>query len=473
MSSRRGVGWGVLILWLTTIWLEASRLPNLVILFADDLGYGDLSCYGASQIRTPNLDRMAVEGVRFTDFYVAQAVCSASRAALLTGCYPHRIGIHGALGPGSRIGLAASEVTLAGLLKQRGYATGIFGKWHLGDHRDFLPLQRGFDEFLGLPYSNDMWPFHPEAKPGTYPDLPLIRGNEVIELNPDQSQFTRLFTESAVRFIERNRERPFFLYVPYPMPHVPIFASAPFRGRSAGGLYGDVIEEIDASAGTILETLRRVGVDSQTLMVFLSDNGPWLSYGNHAGSAGPLREGKGTSWEGGVRVPCIARWPGRIPQGTICREPAMTIDLFSTVARLVGAELPAHGVDGRDIWPLLSGQPGATSPHAAYFFYFHQGALEAMRSGRWKLQLPREYRTLEGREGGRDGKPVRYSQRRTALALYDLETDPAESRDLSAEQPEVMQRLLALVEQARTELGDAPTGRAGTKVRPAGRVERP
>src|SRR5262245_357851 len=310
----------------------ARRLPNFVIVFTDDQGYGDLGCYGGKHVRTPNIDRMAREGVRFTDFYVAQAVCSASRAALLTGCYPNRIGILGALGPASKHGIGAGEKTIADVLKARGYATAIYGKWHLGHHPPFLPTRHGFDDYFGLPYSNDMWPGHPTAK---FPDLPLFEGEKVVAHNPDQTKLTTWYTERAVKFIEKNRERPFFLYVAHNMPHVPLHVSDKFKGKSKRGLYGDVIMEIDWSVGQVLAALKKHGLDEQTLVIFTSDNGPWLAYGEHAGSAGPLREGKGTSWEGGIREPFVARWKGVIPPGTVCNEPAMTIDLLPTIAGLI------------------------------------------------------------------------------------------------------------------------------------------
>src|SRR2546422_8412543 len=317
-----------------------GRLPNIVIILTDDQGYADVGAYGARGIKTPNLDRLAREGMRFTDFYVAQAVCSASRAALLTGCYPNRVGISGALGPNARHGLNPNEMTIAELVKQRGYATCIFGKWHLGHHPEFLPTRHGFDEYFGLPYSNDMWPRHPEAKPGTYPDLPLIEGDKIVQTNPDQTQLTTWYTEHAVRFIERNKDRPFFLYVAHNMPHVPLHVSDKFKGKSKRGLYGDAIMEIDWSVGQILAALNKNDLDEKTLVVFTSDNGPWLLYGNHAGSALPLREGKTTIFDGGVREPCIMRWPGQIPPGTACRELAATMDLLPTFARLAGAERP-------------------------------------------------------------------------------------------------------------------------------------
>lgn len=453
--------------------------PNFVLILADDLGYGDLSCYGARGYRTPNLDRLAPQGTRFTSFYVAQAVCSASRAALLTGCYPNRIGILGALGPNSKTGIHSAEWTLAEVLKRRGYATAIFGKWHLGDAPEFLPTRHGFDEYFGLPYSNDMWPLHPDyvnlpadaarRKQG-YPDLPLYAG-ERVALRPvtaaHQAQLTTWYTERAVDFIARHRDRPFFLYVPHAMPHVPLFVSEKFRGKSRAGLYADVIREIDWSVGEILKALRRHGLEERTLVIFTSDNGPWLLYGNHAGSAGPLREGKATTFEGGVRVPFIARWPGRIPRGRVCGELAATMDLLPTLARLAGAELPRdRRLDGRDIGPLLRGEPGARTPHEAFYYYWGR-ELQAVRSGPWKLHFPHTYPRPD--PPGADGRPGRYTELRIGSALFNLETDPGETRDVAAQHPEVVRRLEALAEAARADLGDSATGREGSGVRPPGK----
>src|SRR5829696_580919 len=341
--------------------LAADRPPNVVVVYADDLGYGDIGCFGNKVIRTPNIDRLATEGVRFTDFYVAQAVCSASRTALLTGCYPNRVGILGALGPAARHGIHERETTIAEALKGRGYATAIYGKWHLGHHPQFLPTRHGFDDYFGLPYSNDMWPRHPTAK---FPDLPLVEGEKTIETNPDQTQLVTWYTERAVKFIEKHKDKPFFLYVPHAMPHVPLHVSDKHRGRSKAGLYGDVIEEIDWSVGEILAALRKHDVEPNTLVIFTSDNGPWLSYGNHGGTAGPLREGKGTSFEGGVRVPFVARWPGKIAAGRVCKEPTMTIDLLPTFAKMLNVQLPGdRKIDGKDIGALLAaGQRPADAP---------------------------------------------------------------------------------------------------------------
>jgi arylsulfatase A len=443
----------------------ADRPPNVVIVFADDLGYADVGCFGNKSIRTPNIDRIAAEGVRFTDFYVAQAVCSASRTALLTGSYPNRVGILGALGPASRIGINDNETTLAEVLKSKGYATAIYGKWHLGHHPKFLPTQHGFDDYFGLPYSNDMWPHHPTAK---FPDLPLIEGEKTVEHNPDQSKLTTQYTERAVKWIEKNKDKPFFLYVPHAMPHVPLFVSERGRGKSAAGLFGDVIEEIDWSVGEILATLKKHELEKDTLVIFTSDNGPWLSYGNHAGNAGPLREGKGTSFEGGVRVPFVARWPGKVPAGAICREPAMTIDILPTIAKFAGAEPPKLPIDGKDIGPLLVGEKGAKSPQEAYFFYWGP-ELQAVRAGKWKLHFPHDYRTLK--QAGKDGKPGPYANAKIGLSLFDLESDIGETKDVSGDQPEVVARLKALADRARLDLGDSASKMVGTGVRPAGMVE--
>lgn len=448
-----------------------ARAPNVVVIFTDDQGWADIGTQGARDFATPNLDRMATEGVRFSNFYVAQPVCSASRAALLTGCYPNRIGIHGALGPRSRHGLHRDELTLAELCKSKGYATAIFGKWHLGHLPPHLPMQHGFDEFYGIPYSNDMWPNHPES-PKAWGDLPTLEGEKVLGYNTDQTKFTTDFTNRAVAFIEKQAEadKPFFVYLAHPMPHVPLHVSDKHRGKTKRGLYGDVITEIDWSVGRVLEALEQAGVDDNTLVVYTSDNGPWLSYGDHGGSAGPLREGKGTTFEGGVRVPCIMRWPGRIPKGRVQEQPAMTIDVLPTVARLLAAELPEHPIDGKDIWSLLACEPDAKSPHAAYFFWYRGGSLEAMRSGRWKLHFPHPYRTMRDRKLGSGGIPGKYQRARTGLELYDLASEIGERTNVADAHPEVVAKLVALADRKREELGDRFKKIKGRAVRQPARV---
>jgi arylsulfatase len=455
--------------------LAADRPPNIVLIFTDDQGYGDVGCFGAKDFATPNLDRLARQGRRFTNFHVAVSACSASRAALLTGCYPNRIGIEAVLDPGERIGLADEETTLAELLEHRGYATGMAGKWHLGDHGRFLPTHHGFHEYLGLAYSNDMWPRHPEAAPGTYPPLPLIEGDRVITADmtaADQTRLTGLYTDRAVSFIKRNKSRPFFFYLAHSMPHVPLHVSATFTGRSKQGLYGDVIQEIDASVGRLLNALEVNGLADNTLVIFTTDNGPWLTYGDHAGTTAGLREGKGTCWEGGVRVPCIMRWPGRIPAGTTCDAMLMTIDLFPTIARLVSADLPRRPIDGLDVWPLLAGLEGASNPHDAYWYYFATNELHAVVSGdgRWKLQLPHVYRSVIPGSGGHRGVPNKYREIPIREPeLYDLVSDRGETTNVAGRRPDVVARLLDEAERARSELGDSLTNRQGRGLRPAGR----
>ena len=453
---------------------EPTKKPNIVIIFTDDQGYADVGCFGAKTIRTPNLDKLAQDGIRFTNFYVSQPVCSASRSSLLTGCYANRIGIHGALGPNSTHGIDTNETTLAELCKSQGYATGMAGKWHLGHHPMFLPTRHGFDSYLGLPYSNDMWPFHPEAKKGTYSKLPMFDGETIAdeEVTPsDQTQLTTKYTERAVKFIKENAKKPFFLYVAHSMPHVPLFVSDKHKGKSKQGLYGDVIEEIDWSVGTILKALDDNKVAENTLVVFTSDNGPWLSYGNHGGSATPLREGKGTVWEGGVRVPFIARWPGVIPAKSVCHEPAMTIDVLPTVAKFIGAELPKLPIDGKDIGPLLRAEKDAKSPQAAYFFYYQTNQLQAVRSGKWKLMLPHTYRSMQGQAEGKDGIPGKYKQVKIEQPqLFNLEADMSETTDVAAANPDVVKMLLEHAERARTELGDSLTKRVGKGNREPGRL---
>ena len=458
---------------------QTPRLPNVVLILADDLGYADVGVYGAKGFATPHLDRLAREGVRFTDFHVAQAVCSASRAALMTGCYPNRVGIEGAMEPWYRFGLNAREMTFPAMMKQKGYATGMVGKWHLGTPTEFLPTHRGFDEWLGLPYSNDQWPLHPE-KPGVFPPLPLFDGDRVVNTNVthrDMEQLTAQYTARAVDFIRRNRDRPFFLYVAHTMPHVPLAVSERFRGTTTRGLYGDAVSEVDWSTGEILAALKQHGLEKDTLVMFLSDNGPWLVYGNHAGSAGPLREGKTTTWDGGTRVPFIARWPGHIPAGRRCDEMAMSIDLLPTIANRIGARLPDHKIDGLDIWPLLAGQKGATNPHEAYFFYgvpfgvWSGAELESVRTRQWKLVLPHTYRTLGDGKPGMDGWPGEYRKQPVAgPELYDMSRDIGERRNVAAEHPEVVRSMLTMAERCREDLGDTQFNRKGAGVREPGRL---
>ena len=459
--------------------------PNIVVIFIDDQGYGDIGGFGAVGYPTPNLNRMEDEGMRFTNFYAAQGVCSASRAGLLTGCYPNRIGIHGALMPWSKIGISDQEVTIAQLLKEEGYATGMVGKWHLGRQEKFLPLQHGFDEYLGLPYSNDMWPVDFDGTPITpdspkswkskYPPLPLIDGNKkVAEIRTlvDQGTLTTRYTERAIDFIKRNKNHPFFLYVAHSMAHVPLGVSDKFKGKSKQGMYGDVTMELDWSVGEILKTLKENGLTKNTLVVYTSDNGPWLNFGNWAGSTGGLREGKGTSWEGGQREPTIIKWPGVIPEGTICNKLSSTIDLLPTFAAITGAPLPNHKIDGINILSLLKGEPQA-NPRDHFYYYYQRNSLEAVRKGHWKLVLPHQFRSYEGMIPGNDGFPGPYARASTDTALYNLRRDPGERYDVHSVHPEIVNNILQLVEQARDDLGDDLTQRTGKYVREVGRIDEP
>lgn len=467
--------------------LLVAAPPNVIFIVADDMGYADLGTQGARGFKTPHLDQMAAEGTRFTQFYVAQAVCTASRAALMTGTYPNRIGMQGAYNHTSRDGMADEEWLLPEMFKERGYATAGMGKWHLGTRMKFHPVRHGFDEWLGIPYSNDNTKYHPSLA-AEMPPLPLYDGEKIIEHDPDQSLFTRRFTDRAVQFIERNAERPFFLYMPHVMPHVPIFASEKFKGRSAAGLYGDVMEELDASVGEVLATLKRLKLDERTLVVFISDNGPFLSYGEHAGSATPLREGKLTTFEGGVRVPCIARWPGSVPAGRVCADPFMGIDWLPTLTELVKGKAPERKIDGLSAKSLLLGEPGAKSPHEAMYFYSGT-ALQAVRSGSWKLHFPHPFITVAA-EPGRGGKPSNFGKlvptsitqsgvegiatrhgyrvEQLPLSLYNLDNDPGEQHNVADAHPEVVKRLSALAEPVRADLGDSLQNIKGQGLRAPG-----
>jgi arylsulfatase A len=428
---------------------RASDRPNFIIIFCDDMGYADIGPFGAKGYSTPNLDRMAAEGMVFADFHVGRSVCSPSRAAIMTGCYPNRVGVPGNFHPGSEDGMNLDAVTLAQLVKQKGYATAVYGKWHLGHLPQYLPTRRGFDEWFGLPYSNDMWPYHPDKR-YNFPDLPLMEGEKV--LNPtvgpeDQRNLTTWYTERTVRFINKNKDRSFLIYLPHSMPHVPLYVSDKFKDKTERGVFGDVIEEIDWGVGKIIEALKKNGIDEQTLVIFTSDNGPWLLYGDHAGSADPLREGKMTSFEGGFRVPCVMRWPGRIPKGRRCDELTATIDILPTIASLAGAKVPDK-VDGKDISPLMFGRSGAKSPHDVYY-YFAGYNLQAIRSGKWKLVFPHEYSIPA--PAGRGGQHGKYGRRKIGLSLFDLSRDIGETTDVKDRYPDVVRQLEGLAVVARAE----------------------
>ena len=446
----------------------AAKTPNIVLFFIDDMGYGDLSVTGALGYKTPNIDKLATEGTRFTNFMAAQAVCSASRAALLTGCYPNRLGIAGAFGPKQGLGLDPKEETIAELLKATGYATGIFGKWHLGSDSIFLPLQQGFDEYYGVPYSHDMWPLHPWQKQAQYPPLFWIDGyKQVQEIKnlDDASLITSTVTEKAVSFIKKNKKKPFFLYVPEPMPHVPLSASASFKGKSERGIFGDVLTELDWSVGQIMKELKEQGLDDNTIVIFTSDNGPWLNYGDHAGSAGGFREGKGTSFEGGQRVPAIIRWPGVVPAGRVSNKLLSNIDILPTLVRLTGAKLPKEKIDGIDFLDLLKGDDSKT-PRENFLYYYRKNSLEAVRKDNWKLVFAHPGRTYEGSLPGKDGQPGPAPENHDfPVALYNLARDPSERYDVYAQNPGIVSELEKIAESAREDLGDDLQKRSGKNVR--------
>ncbi|MGA1544849.1 MAG: sulfatase [Saprospiraceae bacterium] len=447
-----------------------AQSPNIVIVYIDDMGYGDVGHQGAIDYITPHFNQLSREGVTFKQFYSPQAVCSASRAGLLTGCYPNRVGFRGAMDHTSKAGLHQEETTIAEMLKVKGYATAVFGKWHLGHREPFLPTQHGFDEYFGIPYSNDMWPNHPVSK-NYYPPLPLYENEAVIDTNPDQSLFTTWFTEHTIDFIQRHKDEPFFVYLAHPMPHVPLFVSDKFAGKSKQGLFGDVMMELDWSIGQVRQALKDLGLEENTLFVVTSDNGPWLNYGNHAGSTGGLREGKGTTFDGGQKVPAMMAWPEVIPPGSISNGLASAIDLLPTIAEATGASLPERKIDGVSLMPLLK-NPEGESPRQTFLYYYRQNNLEAVRHGNWKLVLPHWGRTYEGFNPGKDGMPGGANERHNFEGgLYDLRRDPGERYDVRFAFPEVYAQLMAIVEEARNELGDALTGNEGSARRPLGQME--
>ncbi|SHE92837.1 arylsulfatase [Mariniphaga anaerophila] len=450
-----------------------SKPTNFVVIYIDDMGYGDLTQTGAIGYQTPNLDQMAAQGIFFSHYYAPQAVCSASRAGLLTGCYPNRIGFAGALSHASKTGISEKEETLAEVLKAKGYKTAIFGKWHLGVQEQFLPTRHGFDEFYGIPYSNDMWPFHPLG-PGAFPDLPLFENETIV--NPavtpdDQKKFTTEFTERTVSFIKNNTQNPFFIYLAHPMPHVPLFVSDKFEGKSEQGLYGDVMMEIDWSVGQVIQTLKETGLEENTLVIFTSDNGPWINYGNHAGSTGGLREGKGTSFEGGQRVPCLMYWKETIAPGTVNNNLVSGIDILPTVAEIAAAPLPKKKIDGVSILSLIKGETNEP-PRKNFWYYYRRNSLEAVQDGQWKLVFPHPGRTYLEYTPGADGQPGKVNENFPHEAgLYDLRRDPGERYNLIEEHPEIVEKLEKIAQEARNDLGDDITGFAGKNRRDPGRVK--
>jgi len=433
--------------------VEPDRPPNVVLIYCDDLGYADVGCFGSKPHRTPHIDRLAAEGLRLTSFYVTSGVCTPSRSSLMTGCYPRRVNMHQnargdwVLFPIDSRGLNPDEVTIAEVLKTRGYATACIGKWHLGDQPEFLPTRQGFDSWFGIPYSNDMGT--KQRRPQPNPPVPLMDGERVIEAPAEQSTLTRRYTERAVEFITANRDTPFFLYLPHTFPHWPLHASEAFRGKSANGTYGDSVEEIDASTGAILDALDELGLADDTIVIFTSDNGAAKP---HGGSNAPLRGFKGGTWEGGMRVPFVLRWPSRVPAGTESDEIVSTLDILPTFASLAGAVLPEETIDGVDVGRMLT-DPERASPRRTFYYYF-KDQLQAVRLGRWKMHLPRG-------EG----------DKRITRQLYDLDSDVSETHNIADAYPDVVAALQTVVDEAREQLGDR--GSIGAGQRPPGEVSSP
>ena len=438
----------------------APARPNIVLIFIDDLGYGDIGPFGSTKNRTPNLDRMAKEGMKLTSFYAAP-VCSVSRAQVMTGCYGQRVSIPGVLSPGVATGISKNEHTVAELMKAQGYATMCIGKWHLGDQPEFLPTRHGFDSYFGLPYSNDMMQ---KAKVNGQSVVPLMRDDKVIELlaGDDQDHLTERYTDEALKFISKNNDRPFFLYIPHTAVHVPLHPGEKFRDQSKNGRYGDWVEEVDWSVGKVLDALRESKLADNTLVIFTSDNGPWLNKGDQGGIAGPLHGGKGSTWEGGVREPTIAWWPGKIAPGSVSDAVAGNIDFLPTFVTLGGGKVPADKkIDGKDISPLLLGQ-SKESPREAQYFY-REYNLQAVRVGQWKLAIAAQ------REGmGTFGTLEQASLEKPRL--YDLDTDIGERADVASAHPDVVERMRAIALKMAAELGN---GNPGPEVREAGRVANP
>lgn len=434
---------------------QKSTKPNIVIVFTDDQGYGDVGCFGAQGFKTPHIDKLADKGMKLTSFYVAANVCTPSRAALMTGCYPARVDMTTVLHPSNRPiekqapmnlkGINPEEELLPELLKREGYATACVGKWHMGHHKPFFPHNNGFDEYYGLPYSNDMIP----ERIKMYPDMPLMKNDDVVELNPDQHFLTKRYAEYSVDFIKRNKEKPFFLYLAHSMPHIPLYASPKFDGKSKSGIYGDVMEEIDWSVGQVVKALKKAGIYDNTIVMFTSDNGPWLLFGEHGGSAGPLREGKSTTFEGGHRVPFVISWPENIPAGSQNEQMVTSLDILPTVMNIVGGDLPKAKIDGSDVTDLLLGKNNA-SGHNKPFYYYSGRKLTGVRKGDWKLLLPGRYGIML--EAGIDGKPGKRRMQKLEMSLFNLKDDIGETTNLANKHPEIVEELVSLTEEFKSEI---------------------
>jgi arylsulfatase len=438
--------------------------PNVIIIVADDLGYMDVQCYGADKVKTPNIDRLAKEGMKFNNFY-SMPSSSPSYAALFTGCYPKRVGITSDLGPKGtestekvyNIGLNPKEMTLAKMVKQNNYATCLVGKWHLGNDTTFLPTKQGFDEFFGIPYASDMC----KAVNNQWGDLPLLDGTKVIEENPDQSQLTKRYTERAIDFITRNSKSQFLLCMALTNTHVPLAISKDFTGKSKGGPFYDAVEETDWAVGQIAKTIQKLDIDKQTIIIFTSDNGPNILYGNYAGYAGGLKEGVNTIFEGGVRVPFIFRYPDRAPGGLVTNEFGSIIDILPTIADLTRCTLPTTKIDGVDLWPVLSNMEKLLRARKAYYYYLGDQLL-GIRQGSWKFYMPHSYPSVT--DPGKNGKPGKIRMMQTEMALYNLDEDPSETNNVYGDNRELVKRLQSMIEAYDKEMEQ--------NKRPAGKVDR-
>lgn len=474
MQLIRGILLLMLACFLVSVKAQKKQSPNVVIIFFDDMGYGDTEPYGMTGISTPNFNQLAKEGTRFTHFNAAQPVCSPSRAALLTGCYPNRIGISGAILPESTMALSLKEETIASMLKKVGYKTGMVGKWHLGNRAPYLPTSYGFDSFYGIPYSHDIWPrdhkgnliTNPKNAKSSWPELTMLSGEKIVDtINTIDkvSRVTEEFTYKAASFIKENQRKPFFLYLAHPMPHIPLVASTKFAGKSEIGTFGDVIMELDWSVGTIMQTLKDTKIDQNTLLIVTSDNGPWLIYGNHAGSNGGFKDGKLSTAEGGTRVPLLIRWPNKIEAGGVNSQLMTNMDLLPTIAAATGALLPKHKIDGLNFLPSLT-SANIKGPRDLFYYYYGKNNLEAVRYKNWKLILPHvgnSFAPLHGKDGmANKSEKIEFQE-----ALYNLAHDPGERYDVKTQYPEIVEKLKGFAEEARKDLGDDLTKRQGKNVR--------